>query len=178
MLRLLFLLLSLSLTLASCSALKPSDFAGQEPVFDPLLFFTGRTESTGVMENRRGVPVKRVKTKTRGQWQDNVLHLEQELVFDDDPPTHRSWKLRRIDEHHFEGTANDMVGTARGEAHGPMFHWSFILAAKPGNPLANVRMSQWMHLQPDGRTMVNHTTITKAGIVLRQVTEQFRKAGP
>lgn len=173
----LFMLLFLSLMLACCSALKPADFAGQEPAFDPLVFFTGKTESTGVMENRRGVPVKRVKTTTDGRWRDGVLHLEQKLVFDDDTPTRRSWKLRRIDSHRFEGTANDMVGTAQGEAHGPMFHWSFILATKPGNALANVRMSQWMHLQPDGRTMVNNTTITKAGIVLRQVTEQFRKKG-
>lgn len=172
------LLLPLFLTLAGCSTLEPSDFAGREPVFDPLDFFTGKTESTGVMENRRGAPVRRVRTTTDGRWRDGALHLEQELVFDDDPPTHRSWKLRRIDAHHFEGTANDMVGTTRGEAHGPMFHWSFILATKPGNPLANVRMSQWMHLQPDKRTMVNHTTITKAGIVLRQVTEQFRKTEP
>jgi len=165
------------LGLAGCSTLKPSDFAAQKPAFDPLAFFTGRTESTGVMENRRGVPVKRVRTKTEGTWKQGVLHLEQDLVFDDERPTHRSWKLRRIDAHHFKGTANDMVGSARGEAHGPMFHWSFILAAKPGNPLANVRMSQWMHLQPGGQTMLNHTTITKAGIVLRQVTEQFRRIG-
>ncbi len=165
------------LTMAGCSTMRPSDFARHKPVFDPLAFFTGRAESTGVMENRRGVPVKRVRTWTQGTWKNDVLHLEQELVFDDDRPTHRSWQLRRIDTHHFEGTANDMVGKARGEAHGNVFHWSFILATQPGNPLANVRMSQWMHLQPDGRTMLNHTTISKAGVVLRQVTEQFRRTG-
>lgn len=68
-----------------------------------------------------------------------------------------------------------MVGAAHGTAHGPVFHWAFTLAVSPGNPLSHVRMSQWMYLQPDGRTMVNHTTITKAGIMLRQVTEQFRR---
>lgn len=166
---------STALALASCSTLQPKDFAAQQPAFDPLVFFTGRTESTGVMENRRGVPVKHVRTSTHGTWHGDVLKLEQDLMFDEDPPTHRSWKLRRTGAHAFEGTANDMVGTTRGEAHGPVFHWAFTLAVSPGNPLANVRMSQWMYLQPDGRTMVNHTTITKAGIVLRQVTEQFRR---
>ena len=160
--------------LASCIALRPADFAGDSPVFDPLDFFSGRSESSGVMENRSGAPVKRVKTRTVGFWQDGVLRLEQELNIDGEPSSHRVWRLRRIDEHHFEGTANDMVGTARGEARGPVFHWTFTLALSPGNPLANVRMSQWMYLQPDRRTMVNHTTVTKAGIVLSQVTEQFR----
>jgi hypothetical protein len=36
-------------------------------------------------------------------------------------------------------------------------------------------MSQRMYLQPDGKTMVNHSTIRKFGIVVAQVTEQFRK---
>jgi len=67
-----------------------------------------------------------------------------------------------------------MIGAARGEAYGNVFHWSFRLALSPGNPLGNVRMTQWMYLQPDGRTMVNHTTIRKLGIVVAQVTEQFR----
>ncbi len=155
--------------------MRPADFDGQKPAFEPEKFFTGRTESTGVMENRSGAPVKRVATQTEGVWKDGILHLEQDLVFGDDPPTHRSWRLRRMDAHHLEGTANDMVGQARGEIYGNTFHWTFTLATSPGNPLANVRMSQWMYLQPDGRTMVNHTTITKAGVVLRQVTEQFRK---
>jgi hypothetical protein len=67
------------------------------------------------------------------------------------------------------------VGTARGDAYGNVFHWSFTLALSLGNPLANVRMSQWMYLQSDGKTMVNHSTIRKFGIVVGQVTEQFRK---
>jgi hypothetical protein len=68
-----------------------------------------------------------------------------------------------------------MVGTASGEAHGNVFHWSLTLALSPGNPLANVRMSQWMYLQPDGRTLLNHSTIRKFGVVVAQVTEQFRR---
>lgn len=32
-----------------------------------------------------------------------------------------------------------------------------------------------MYLQPDGRTMLNHTTIRKFGIVVAEVMEEFRK---
>ena len=30
-----------------------------------------------------------------------------------------------------------------------------------------------MYLQPDGRSMINHTTIRKLGFLVAQVTEQF-----
>lgn len=163
---------------ASCTTLKTDAFATQKPVFDPIDFFTGTTSSSGVRENRRGKPVQQVFTKTKGVMKNGSLHLEQDLTFGTGSTathSHRSWKLRKIDDHHFQGCANDMIGTAKGEAHGNAFDWSFPLSLSPGNPLADIRMSQWMYLQPDGKTMLNHTTISKAGIVVGQVTEQFRK---
>ncbi|MDB6140412.1 MAG: hypothetical protein JWO94_3484, partial [Verrucomicrobiaceae bacterium] len=46
---------------------------------------------------------------------------------------------------------------------------------QPGNPLANVRMTHWMQLQPDGRTMLNSVTVSKAGLILARITEVFQK---
>ena len=165
----------LCLMLTSCSSLKPSDFADGRPLFDPAQFFTGRTESSGVLENRAGAPTQRVTTETFGRWVGDVLELEQDLVFSGGKRQHRSWRIRRRDGHRYEATANDVIGTIRGESYGNVFHWTFTLALSPGNFLGNVRMSQWMYLESDGRTMVNHSTIRKAGIVVAQVTEQFRK---
>jgi hypothetical protein len=149
-------------------------FADQRPIFDPIKFWSGRTRSSGVMETRGGAPMQTVRTETRGHAEGDVFHLEQDLTFGGGKRSHRSWRMRRIDAHHFTATANDMVGEARGEAWGNAFHWSFTLALSPGNPLSHVRMSQWMYLQPDGRTLLNHTTIRKAGFVVAQVTEQFQ----
>lgn len=170
-----FLSFGAALILSSCASLRVSDFASGRPILDPSKFFTGRTISAGVMENRGGVPLRRVTTKTSGRREGATLLLEQDLVFNDDKPQHRSWRIRKLDPHRYEATANDMVGTAAGEAYGNVFHWSFTLALSPGNPLANVQMSQWMYLQPDGRTLINHSTIRKLGLVVAQVTEQFRK---
>jgi len=155
--------------------MKSSDFQSGRPLFEPEKFFSGRTQSTGVVESRRGKPRERVATETKGTWEGDTLHIQQELVFGDTRRSHRTWAIRRIDAHRYEATANDIIGTARGTASGDTFHWKFTLATKPGNPLFNVVMSQWMYLQPDRRTMINHTTISKAGIVIAQVTEQFRK---
>jgi hypothetical protein len=155
--------------------MKVSDFQSGKPEFEPTRFFTGQTISFGVMENRGGAPRQTVRTETRGLWEGNILRLEQDLMVGNGKPQHRSWRIRKLDAHRYEATANDIVGLVQGEAYGNAFHWSFTLALSPGNPLANVRMSQWMYLEPDGRAMVNHSTIRKFGIVVAQVTEQFRK---
>lgn len=164
-----------AVVLTSCTTMKVSDFERGRPEFAPTKFFAGRTSSFGVMENRGGAPKQTVRTNTNGRWEGDTLRLEQDLTVGESKPQHRSWRIRKLDAHRYEATANDIVGLVQGEAYGNVFHWSFTLALSPGNPLANVRMSQWMYLQPDGRTMVNHSTIRKFGIVVTQVTEQFQK---
>ena len=98
--------------------------------------------------------------------------MVQHLTLGDGKAQTRDWHMRRIAPHRFEGTANDMVGTAKGEAAGPVFHWRWTLASSPGNPLLNATLDQWMYLMQGG-AMVNRTTVSKLGFILTEVTEQF-----
>ena len=146
-----------------------------EPLADPLRFFTGHTLSNGVFENRCAEPTQAVRTETWGRVVRGELRLEQDLYIGHRPRQRRSWRLRRIDQTRFEATANDLRGTARGRIKGRYFTWTFTLATKPGNPLLNVRMTQHMYFQPDGRTMINRSIIRKLGLQVASVTEQFRR---
>ncbi len=161
--------------LAGCSSLAPSHFAGAKPAFDPIAFFTGHTDSWGVFENRSGDPSRRFTTSCVGHLEGGTLVLDQEFIYEDGQHQQRHWRIRRTDSHHLEATANDVVGTGTGEVYGNAFHWEYTVALKPGNPLYNVHLKQWMYLQPDGRTMLNRATVTKLGVEVAQVTEGFRR---
>lgn len=155
--------------------MKPKDFARGQPRLEPEKFFASHTRSWGVLETRNGAPTQTFTTETWGRMEGGTLRMEQDLAFAGGKRQHRSWRLRRLDAHRYEATANDVIGVARGEASGNVFRWSFDLELSPGNPLTRVRLTQWMYLQPDGRTLVNRDTIRKAGIVVAQITEQFHK---
>jgi hypothetical protein len=160
--------------LAACSPPLPiARFAETTPGFDPVAFFTGHTHSWGVLEDRSGQPTGIVTTDCQGTVEGpDGLHMVQHLTLPDGTTQMRDWHMRRAAPHLFEATANDMVGTAGGEARGRVFHWRWILATKPGDALRNVVMDQWMYGEADG-AMVNRTTIRKLGVVLAEVTEQF-----
>ena len=161
--------------LASCSAPDVSRFAVQGPAFDPLGFFTGHARSWGVLENRSGAPTEWIRTDCVGHVEpDGSLTMIQHLTQQDGTTQERDWHMRRVAPGRFAATASDMVGTAHGKAAGRVFHWDWVLASAPGNPLLNVTLSQWMYLERDG-TMVNRTVISKLGITLAQVTEQFQR---
>lgn len=161
--------------LSGCSAMKTAQFADGRPMLQPEGFFLGKTQSTGVLENRGGRPTKRITTETVGTMANGVLNIEQDLKTENGRTTHRAWQIRTIDAHHVDATANDIAGTAHGTLYGNVFHWSFTLKLKPGNPLMNVRMSQTMYLQPDGKTLIIRSIIRKFGIIVAEITEQFVK---
>jgi hypothetical protein len=172
-----FILLSLAVaaTLAAGCARESSMpvSTSSSPAFDPVAFFDGQTRSWGVIESRFGVPTERIVTDGHGQREGTErLRMVQHLSFQDGTTQERDWTLWRSGPDQFKATANDMVGTAEGEAHGRVFHWQWCLARSPGNPLMNVTMQQWMYRMEDGSVTIR-TTVTKLGFIVAEVTEQF-----
>ncbi len=152
---------------------RPVEAVGAGPVFDPVAFFNGHTHSWGVIEGRSGAPTERIVTDSQGSITGtNQLRMVQHLTFQDGTTQQRDWALWRSGPNQFNATANDMVGVAIGEADGRVFHWQWVLARAPANQLMDVTMNQWMYGLDDGSVLIR-TTVTKLGIILAEVTEQF-----
>jgi len=164
----------LAVSLLGCSSPLPVSSVGAAgPAFDPIRFFTGHVRSWGVLEDRSGQPTSIVQTDCTGQTDGpDGLRMTQRLTVGQDAPVTREWRMRRVLPGRFEATANDMVGTAAGEASGRAFHWQWTLALSPGNALKNVTMEQWWYLLDDG-SMLNRTTVSKLGYIAAEVTEHF-----
>jgi hypothetical protein len=167
---------ALSLTLAGCSTLRPPQFADARPLLAPDNFFTGHMRSWGVFEDRAGAnPRRSFTTDCFGRRENGELILDQTFTYQDGAIQKRVWRIRRLDAHHYEAVADDVVGVGRGEVYGNAFRWEYTVALKPGNPLYRVHLKQWMYLQKDGRTLLNRGTISKFGVTLAQVAEEFRR---
>jgi hypothetical protein len=161
--------------LGGCASRPIESFGDGKPLLKPETYFAGNTHSWGIFETPGGQPSKIIHTETSGRWDGVALHFEQDLIIEGDATKHRSWVIRRLDEHHYTATGTGIIGVAHGTAFGNVFHLDFTLDAVPGNPLGHVHMSQWMYLQPDGRTLVNRDTLTKAGVIITEITELFWK---
>ncbi len=163
------------LLLAGCSApVPPPGMNASGPAFDPVAFFTGHVTSWGVEENRAGQPVGIVTTDCVGTVNGNGIRMVQVLRIAGKPPRTRIWQLSGA-AGHYTATANDMAGTAKGTVYGRAFHWRWVLETAPGNDLKNVTMDQWFYRMDDGAVMIR-THVTKFGVLLLQVSEQFHQA--
>lgn len=159
----------------ACASLHPQQFDGATPQFDPMQYLEGPTRSWGVFENRRGEPTRRFRTAMMGVRDGDALVVTQDFTFDDGKTQRRVWRLKRIDAHRYDATADDVIGVATGYAYGNTFRWEYTLQVIPGNPLTRVRMKHWMYLADGGDTLLNRVVISKFGMIVRETTEYFRR---
>jgi len=163
------------LCLAGCGTpLKPAQFNGTG-AFNPIAFFTGHETSWGVLENRGGQPTGIVTTDCTGTPDGAGGITMVQTLHTGGNPTTRIWHLRQTGANTYRATANDMDGSATATVGGRAMHWRWVLETAPGDPLKNVIMDQWFYRMNDGAVMVR-TTVSKAGFLLLQISEQFEKA--
>lgn len=170
-------LLLLAAAMSGCAGPGVNQFASVKPGFHPEQFFAGRAVAWGVLEDGSGDPTKRFTSVDVGTLAGDTVTIAQTISYSDGTSQSRSWKLRRVDDSHYEGTADDIVGVAQGEAAGNALHLEYDLALSPTNPLTHVHLNQWLYLQDGGDSMISRTTISKLGIVVARSAEYVHRDG-
>ena len=164
------------LGLTGCASLQPRDFAASPTRFEIDRYFTGHTQSWGVFEDRFGKPRRTFTADSHGvRDAAGDLVLSQRLSFSDGTVMRRVWHIHRVDATHWEATANDVVGTARGDGIGNAFAFDYTVALKPRNPLARVRVRQWIYQVEGTETVMTRLVITKFGITVAEVSESIHR---
>lgn len=173
--RLLILTLPLML-LAGCSGMQPKDFEGTTPKLNLFEYFRGETRAWGIFQDRAGTLKRQFTVDIEGTIAGDQLTLVEDFVYADGEESQRIWRIRQLDEHRFEGRADDVVGTAEGVAYGQALNWRYTLQLPYKGSTIDVKLDDWMFLQPDG-VLVNRATVSKFGFRVGEVTLFFRKPG-
>ena len=170
-------LLVMSLGLTGCSGMNVSDFENSEPRLLIEEYFDGHTRAWGIFEDRFGTLRRQFVVDIEGSWDGTELVLREDFVFSDGELDQRTWRITKLDEHRYEGRADDVVGMADGESWGNALNWSYKIDLRMGDDTMRVRFDDWMFLQPDG-VLMNRARVSKWGFEIGQVTLTFMKTDP
>ncbi len=160
--------------LAACAAPQPADYAAEKPLLDLAQYFNGRLNAHGVFTDRSGKVVKRFTVVMDGSWQGNQGVLDEDFTYSDGTKQRRIWRLTKLDGGRYTGTADDVVGTAQGQAAGNAFNWKYTLQLPVDGKIIEVQFDDWMWLIDD-RVMLNKAVMSKFGVTLGEVTLAFTK---
>ena len=172
------ILLIISLFLiTSCSknnSMKPEDFQNKKPRLIIEEYLSGNVKAWGVLQNRSGKVTRQFSADLNGKWDGKKLILDEKFNWDDGEVQNRQWQITKIDENNYEGTAGDVVGTARGYSYGPAFKFEYVLLVPVKGKEMKITFDDWIFKQDD-RVAINRATMTKFGLRVAELTVVFVK---
>ena len=160
--------------LTGCSGARIEDYADKTPVFDIREYFNGHVEASGVFLNRAGKADSYFHVKMLGKWKGDEGTLAEEFVYDDGKKGERVWTLKMIDDHHFTGTAHDIIGISQGEQYGNAVHMRYVLRQPVDDTTYDLSMDDWLY-RIDERTVINRITMRKFGFKVGELVLSFTK---
>lgn len=166
--------LACALALAGCASPTPQDYAAEKPALDLQRYFNGDVVAQGIFSDRSGKVVRRFTVLMKCQWVGDEGTLDEAFTYSDGKTDRRIWRLKKLPGGRYSGTADDVVGTARGQVAGNAFQWNYTLRLPVDGKVYEVQFDDWMFLM-DERVMLNRAVMSKFGIRLGEVTLAFQK---
>lgn len=169
------ILLSISfIFITSCSS-ELSDYQETDPKFDIKDYFTGEFIALGMVQDYSNQVTRRFCVELNGTWNNNQGELAEVFYFDDGEVTYRTWQLTKQLNDEYTGSAEDVVGIAKGKQSGFAFQWQYQLLVPIDDETYTFDMDDWMY-QIDDNRVFNRTTMNKFGVKVAEITLFFDKS--
>lgn len=177
------IVLCLALVAMALFALRRTSFAAQpidsyataEPGFELDRHLAGPLLSEGVIFGPTGKTAARFTARMHGEWHGDTATLNEEFRFASGARQLRCWHITRGTGGAFSATAEDVIGTARGQCAGNAIRmrYKLRLEADAGGHVLNV--TDWLFLMPDG-SIINRSEFRKFGLKLGELVATIRPA--
>ena len=168
------LLITVLLTNCSGNNMEPIDFKDKKPRLIIEDYLSGDVKAWGILQNRSGKVTRQFSAILNGKWDGKQLVLNETFNWTDGEVQKRQWKINKIDENNYEGTAGDVVGVAKGYSYGPAFKFEYVLLVPIKGKEIKITFDDWIFKQDD-KVAINRATMTKFGIKVAELTVFFQK---
>jgi len=156
------------------NTMKPEDFKGTSPTIKIEKYFEGRVKAWGLLQDRKGKVTRQFKANMFGNFENNILTLEEEFFWTDGEKQKRVWSIKKVDEHNYIGTASDVVGKAKGFSYGSAFKFEYDLMVPIKGKNIKISFDDWIFKQ-DEEVAINRATLSKFGFKVGELTVFFKK---
>ena len=151
-------------------------FKKGKPSLSLAEFFAGETIAYGIFEDRFGQLKRQFRVHIDGRTEQGKLILDEQFLYDDGEQAQRIWTITSTQTKdgfiRYEGSADDVTGTATGKAAGNVLSWSYDIELAIGDNDIEVRFDDFIYQMSDNLA-INRAHVTKWGVELGTVTLVF-----
>lgn len=90
-------------------------------------FFDGEIIAYGQFQDTFGNVTRRFEVDIQAEMVGKTLTLVEDFSYSDGTIEQRVWTLEKIGDDDWVGTADGVIGGARGEESGDMFYWNYTI---------------------------------------------------
>jgi hypothetical protein len=171
------ILMGLLTFLSACSAPTLDHYKGAQPPLDLQSYFTGPIKAWGLIQDHRGHVTRRFDVNMVGTWDGDTGTLQEQFQYYDGQTQERTWTIKKIADHRYEGTAGDIIGKADGKIEGNAMRWAYVMDLPVGDKTYKITFDDWMFLMNDG-VLINRSYLKKFGITVAELTLFMQKQEP
>ena len=164
----------LILLLNNCSEMKPEDYKNTKPIIKIEEYFIGNVKAWGIFQSRSGQVKRQFTANMKGDFDGKNLILNENFSWNDGEKQKREWIIKKIDNNIYEGTAEDVIGVAKGFSYGSAFKFEYNLLIPFKGKKIKVRFDDWIFKQ-DEKVAINRAIVSKFGFKVGELTVFFIK---
>jgi hypothetical protein len=166
-----------TLVLSGCASNHIDAYQTEKPELDLRSYFNGTLDAYGIFTDRYGQVVKRFTVLMQCTWNGDDGVLDEAFTYSDGSTQRRVWRIKKGPDGRYTGQADDVVGTALGQARGNALNWRYTLALPVDGKIYEVQFDDWMYLMTP-TVMLNKASMSKFGVFLGEVTLSFTRRAP
>lgn len=160
--------------LNACSSTQIDHYKGTTPAVSLRAFFDGPIKGWGILQDHSGKVTRRFDIDMEGSWEGDTGTLHEKFSFYDGEKQERTWTIRQMPNGTYQGTAGDILGTAKGKAEGSAVQWKYVMDLPVGNTTYRITFDDWMFLM-NGDVLVNRSYLKKFGFTVAELTIFMQK---
>lgn len=157
-------------------AINGKDYQSLKPRLELDKFFNGKIKAWGIIQSATGTVMAKFDANLVGKWDGNNGILEEDFYYyDTGRKQHRIWQIKKLDDMHYTGSANDIEGIAKGIAFGNAINWHYEMYVPVNNSSYKFKFDDWMWAM-NNDTVINRSYMKKFGITLAEITIFMQKS--
>lgn len=169
------IIMSLTMFLSACfSGPTLKHYETSKPELNLESYFNGPIKAWGLVQDRKGHVTRRFDVDMVGTWENGVGTLNEVFEYYDGETQKRVWTIKKIANNKYQGTAGDIIGTAKGNVNGNAMRWAYEMDLDVGDNTYRITFDDWMFLMNDG-VLINRSYLKKFGITVAELTLFMQK---
>lgn len=149
-------------------------YKDENPKLDLQQYLQGEITGHGIIENWKGNVVSKFDFYGTATWQGNQGTFEEKMVYYNGDEEHRTWHLTKVDDHHYIGKNDDLVGDAHITLAGNAMNWQYTMNVDVDGSTYKLTFNDWMFLMHDGG-LININYFKKFGLTVGKLTLYMQK---